>query len=347
MSFAQSDPPSKAASPKNPAVMRDPFGRALTYLRLSLTDRCNLRCTYCLPERARFAARGHLLEIDELERVARAFVQLGVRKIRLTGGEPLVRKGAVDLIERLGTLVAQGELDELTLTTNGLLLAQHAGALARAGIRRINVSLDHLDPGRFAAITRGGDLGAVIKGIETAQAEGIAIKINAVALRSDNLEHLPELVAWAHARGMAITLIEVMPVGDIGAERLAQHVPMPEVRALLERSMRLEDVSLNTGGPARYARSDRGGLIGFITPLSANFCSGCNRVRVSADGLLHACLGHSQAQDLKPALRSASDDRALEQAIRALVAIKPLKHDFRIGRNEAPAVERSMAATGG
>jgi len=330
-----------------PPAMRDPFGRTISYLRLSLTDRCNLRCTYCLPEQAVFAPRSSLLGLDELERVAAAFIRLGVRKLRLTGGEPLVRKGAVDLVERLGRRLGAGGLDELTLTTNGLLLEPNAGALARAGVRRINVSLDHLDPAAFARITRGGDVERVVAGIDAALGNGIAVKINAVVLRDDNLDHLPSLVSWAHRRGMAISLIEVMPIGEIGADRQSQHVPMPRARALIEQSMPLADIPLRTGGPARYARSAEGGIVGFITPLSAMFCEGCNRVRVGADGLLHACLGHSTAIDLKPALREHRDDRALDSAIAALIRIKPVGHDFAIGPGTRAAVARPMAATGG
>ena len=327
-------------------TLTDRFQRRISYLRLSLTDRCDFRCTYCLPEHARFEPRDRLLSIDELDRVASTFVRLGVRKLRLTGGEPLVRKGATDLVRSLGRHLESGALDELTLTTNGSQLARHAGALAEAGVRRINVSLDHLDPDRFAAITRVGRLQPVLDGIAAAQEAGIAVKINTVAMRRDNLDVIPDMVAWAHDRGMAMTIIEVMPVGAIGADRDAQHVPMPEVRAAIERRFPLADVALRTGGPARYARTAGGGLVGFITPLSANFCDGCNRVRVGADGTLHACLGRDTAIDLKPAVREHRDDRALEAAIADLVAIKPHGHDFRI-RGASAAVTRPMAATGG
>ncbi len=327
--------------------MRDSFGRAITYLRLSLTDRCDLRCTYCMPERMRFAPRSDLLSLDELDRVASCFIKAGVRKLRLTGGEPLVRKGAVELVHMLARHLRSGALDELTLTTNGSQLAIHAEALARAGVRRINVSLDHLDPEHYRHITRGGDVAKALAGIEAAQAAGLAVKINAVVLREDNLGHLPDLICWAHGRGMAVTLIEVMPIGDVGIDRIRQHVPMPEARARIEARWPLADIAMRTGGPARYARTRGGGVVGFITPLSAMFCDGCNRVRVSADGKLHACLGREIAADLRPTLRDHQDDRALELAIAGLVRAKPLSHDFRIAPRSAPAVARTMSATGG
>ena len=327
--------------------MIDPHGRRIDYLRLSLTDRCNLRCTYCLPEHAAFSPRAGQLTIEELDRLASAFVRLGVTKLRLTGGEPLVRKGAIDLVRRLSRHLKGGALKELTLTTNGTQLARYAADLALAGVRRINVSIDHLDPVAFARITRGGQLAEVIAGIDAAQAAGLEVKINTVMLRNDNLDDIVDLVAWAHRRAMAITLIEVMPIGDIGADRFAQHVPMPEARDRIEKQWKLADVPLRTGGPARYSVTAEGGVIGFITPLSAMFCEACNRVRVGADGLLHACLGREVAADLKIPLRSCADDSELDQAIRSLIAIKPKSHDFSIARDARPAVSRPMAATGG
>ena len=327
--------------------MRDSFGRMITYLRLSVTDRCDLRCTYCMPERMRFAPRRDLLSLDELDRVASCFISAGVRKLRLTGGEPLVRKGIVDLARGLSRHRRSGALDELTLTTNASQLAAHAEALAAAGIERINVSLDHLDPDRYRRITRGGDLAAALAGIEAAQAAGICVKLNAVVLREDNLDHLPDLIGWAHDRGMAVSLIEVMPIGDVGVDRLRQHVPMPEARGRIEARWPLADIAMRTGGPARYARTAAGGVVGFITPLSQMFCEGCNRVRVSADGKLHACLGREVATDLTPALRNQGDDRALEAAIARLVEAKPRSHDFRIAPRSRPAVARTMSATGG
>jgi GTP 3',8-cyclase len=327
--------------------MRDSFGRGITYLRLSLTDRCDLRCTYCMPERMSFMPRVQLLTLDELDRVASCFIRLGVRKLRLTGGEPLVRKGAIELVGALGRHIRSGALQELTLTTNGSQLESHAQALADAGVRRINVSLDHLDPESFRRITRGGDVRKTLAGIEAARAAGLAVKINTVVLRDDNLEHLPELVAWAHARVIPVTLIEVMPIGNVGTDRIEQHVPMPEARKRIEARWPLSDIEMRTGGPARYARTSAGGLVGFITPLSRMFCESCNRVRVSADGNLHACLGREVAVDLKPPLRDHGDDLALELAIADLVRAKPHSHDFRIAPRSAPAVARTMSVTGG
>lgn len=315
-------------------------------MRLSLTDRCDLRCTYCMAERPDFLPRADLLSIEELDRVAHAFIRLGVRKLRLTGGEPLVRKGAMDLVGRLARHLRSGSLDELTLTTNGSQLAQFADPLAGAGVARINVSLDHLDPARFAAITRGGVLQRTLNGIEAALAAGIRVKINTVVLRQDNLDHIPDLIAWAHGKQMPVTLIEVMPVGDIGADRLAQHVPMPVARTAIEARWPLADLALRSGGPARYARTAQGGIIGFITPLTANFCEGCNRVRVSADGRLHACLGHETAVDLKPALRTSTSDDLIVRQVADLLAIKPARHNFAIDHNAA-SVRRAMSVTGG
>lgn len=328
-------------------TMRDSFGRAITYLRLSVTDRCDLRCIYCMPERMAFLPRADILTLDELDRVASCFIRRGVTKLRLTGGEPLVRKGALDLIRSLGRHLRSGALDELTLTTNASQLAGSAEALADAGVRRINVSLDHLDPENFRRITRGGDIAKTLAGIDAAQAAGISVKINTVVLRRDNLEHLPDLIAWAHGRGFAVTLIEVMPIGDVGIDRIEQHVPMTEARQLIEARWPLADVGVRTGGPARYARTASGGLVGFITPLSKMFCDGCNRVRVSADGKLHACLGRDVAVDLRAAVRASSGDAALDREIDGLVRAKPLSHDFRIAPRSIPAVARTMSATGG
>lgn len=328
-------------------TMIDPHGRYIRYLRLSVTERCDFRCTYCLPEHAIFPPRSDQLTLDELDRLASAFIRLGVTKLRLTGGEPLVRKGVDDLIASLGRHLHEGRLEEFTLTTNASQLERHAEAIARAGMRRINVSLDHLDPATFARVTRGGRLDQVLRGIHAARSEGLAVKINTVVLREDNLDHLPDLVDWVHSQGMSITLIEVMPMGEIGADRYAQHVPMPEARRLIEKRTPLTDVALRTGGPARYAQTERGDTIGFITPLSAKFCDGCNRVRVSADGKLHACLGREIAADLKLPLRASDADALLDQAIHALIAIKPKDHDFSIRPGGPASVTRSMSATGG
>jgi cyclic pyranopterin phosphate synthase len=327
--------------------MIDAFGRAITYLRLSVTDRCDLRCTYCMPRRMTFLPRSELLTLEELDRVASAFIRLGVRKLRLTGGEPLVRKGFIDLVGRLSRHLHTGRLDELTLTTNGSRLAEHAGALAAAGVRRVNVSLDSLDPERFSRITRGGRLADVREGIDSAIAAGIRVKINSVALLHDNFEELPEIAAWAHSIGADFTVIEVMPLGAVEADRLDQYVPLTEVRRRLEQRWRLTDVALDSGGPARYARTDEDGLIGFITPLTHNFCGSCNRVRVTCTGTLFPCLGNGRSTDLVPALRSR-DPSELSAAIEAAIASKPERHRFEISvRGAMPSLERHMSRTGG
>ena len=325
--------------------MIDSHGRTITYLRLSVTDRCNLRCAYCMPLRMRFAPRPDLLTLDELERLVARFVAHGIRKLRLTGGEPLVRPGIIDLVAGLARHLGTGALDELTLTTNGTLLADHAEALARHGVRRVNVSLDTLDPGRFTALTRGGTIAPVLAGIEAARAAGLAVKLNAVALR-DTLDEAVDLAAFAHARGAAITFIEVMPLGDVDAERLDQHVPMPELRQRLETAFALTDTTLRTGGPARYVRTATGGIIGFITPLTANFCESCNRVRVTATGTLHPCLGNAHATDLRTLLRDGSAED-LDRAIARAIGAKPRAHDFRIAPGETRGLDRHMSVTGG
>jgi cyclic pyranopterin phosphate synthase len=327
--------------------MIDPFGRAITYLRLSVTDRCDLRCTYCMLERMRFLPRADLLSIDELDRLASAFVGLGVRKLRLTGGEPLVRRGIVDLVGRLARFLASGALDEITLTTNGSRLAEHAEALAANGIRRINVSIDSLQPETYARITRGGRLDQALAGIDAAMAAGIAVKINTVVLRDDNLAELVAIAEWAQARGAETTFIEVMPMGEIGIDRADQHVPMNEFRPLLERRWRLTDLARRTGGPARYVRTDEGGTIGFITPLSRNFCDGCNRVRVTCTGEMYMCLGQSDRADLRAPLRASPSDALLVAAIAEAIGRKPRGHDFAIARGAAPSVGRQMSVTGG
>jgi cyclic pyranopterin phosphate synthase len=327
--------------------MIDPFGRTISYLRLSVTDRCDLRCTYCMPERMTFLPRAEMLSLDELDRLASAFVRKGVRKLRLTGGEPLVRRGLLDLVASLSRFLRSGELDELTLTTNGTRLAEHADELARRGVRRVNVSLDSLDPATYARITRGGRLEQVVAGIDAALAAGLEVKVNAVALLHDNLHDLVALAEWAHARGAALTLIEVMPMGSVGAERADQHVPMTEVRRRLERRWTLTDLARRTGGPARYVRTDEGGTIGFITPLSRNFCDGCNRVRVTCTGELYLCLGQPARADLRAPLRASADDGPLDAAIDEAIGRKPKGHDFVIRAGAAPAVERQMSVTGG
>ena len=327
--------------------MIDPFGRRISYLRLSVTDRCDLRCTYCMPARMAFLPRAEVLGLDELDRLAAAFVRKGVRKLRLTGGEPLVRKDVIDLVGGLSRFLASGALDELTLTTNGTRLAQHAADLARCGIRRINVSLDSLNPETYARITRGGRLEQVIDGIDAALAAGLEVKLNAVALRDDNLDDLVALAEWAQARGAALTVIEVMPMGSVEAERIDQHVPMSEVRRRFEQRWTLTDLARRTGGPARYVRTDEGGTIGFITPLSRNFCDGCNRVRVTCTGQMYMCLGQAARADLRAPLRASTDDGPLDAAIDEAIGRKPRGHDFVIGAGRAPAVERHMSVTGG
>ncbi|WP_374578866.1 GTP 3',8-cyclase MoaA [Phenylobacterium sp.] len=340
--------PYDATSPQEVRPLIDGFGRTVSYLRVSVTDRCDLRCVYCMAEHMTFLPKAEVLTLEELDRIASAFVGLGVRKLRLTGGEPLVRKGMMDLIKRLSRHLRSGALDELTLTTNGTRLAQFAGELARHGVRRVNVSMDTLDPARFRRLTRGGDLAKVIGGIEAAQAAGLAVKINAVALKDDNAAELPELIAWAHRRSCDMTLIEAMPLGEIEVDRTDQFLSLKDVRAQLESFWTLTDIAHRTGGPARYVRvEETGGRLGFITPLSHNFCESCNRVRLTCTGTLHTCLGRDDASDLRAVIRAGASDADLAHAIRLAVDAKPQGHDFRIERAAAPAVARHMSTTGG
>lgn len=326
----------------------DGFGRAVTYLRVSVTDRCDLRCVYCMAEHMTFLPKAQVLTLEELERLASAFIDLGVRKIRITGGEPLVRKGVMGLFSALSHRLATGDLDELTLTTNGTRLETFAGELAAAGVQRVNVSLDTLDPEVFRRLTRGGDLAQVLRGLEAAKGAGLAVKINAVALRDDNAAELPDLIAWAHGQGFDATLIEAMPMGDIDVDRSDQFLSLRQVRDHLESFWTLTDLDLTTGGPARYVRvAETGGRLGFITPLSHNFCELCNRVRLTCTGTLHTCLGREDASDLRAVLRAGASDTELREAIRAAVDAKPEGHDFRIDRNAPPAVQRHMSTTGG
>ncbi|HMO44196.1 MAG TPA: GTP 3',8-cyclase MoaA, partial [Phenylobacterium sp.] len=281
-------PGPKGSDQPAPAPLIDGFGRTVTYLRVSVTDRCDLRCVYCMAEHMTFLPKKDLLTLEELDRVASAFITLGVRKLRLTGGEPLVRKGIMDLIGGLSRHLASGVLDELTLTTNGTRLEAFAAPLAAAGVRRINVSMDTRRPDLFRRLTRGGDLAAVMAGLKAARAEGMAVKINAVALASDNARELPELIAWAHGEGMDITLIETMPLGEIEADRTDQYLPLSVARQRLEQRWRLTDIPYRTGGPARYVRvEETGGRLGFITPMTHNFCESCNRVRVTCTGTMY------------------------------------------------------------
>jgi len=335
-------------SPQTPGGLTDAFGRTVTYLRVSVTDRCDLRCVYCMAEHMTFLPKAQVLTLEELDRIASAFVGLGVKKLRITGGEPLVRKGVMGLIEGLGRHLKSGALDEITLTTNGTQLAQFAGPLADAGVRRINVSLDTLKPDLFRRLTRGGDLAKVLGGIDAAQAAGLNVKVNAVALAHDNAGEIPALVQWAHGRGCDLTLIETMPLGEVDADRTDQYLSLETVRRELESFWTLREIPLSTGGPARYVEvAETGGRLGFITPLSHNFCEACNRVRLTCTGTLHTCLGREDAADLRAVVRAGADDAALVAAIRAAVDAKPKGHDFQIVRGAAPAVARHMSTTGG
>ena len=328
--------------------MTDSLGRSIRYLRVSVTDRCDLRCTYCMAERMTFLPKAQVLSIEELDRLCTIFVGQGVRKLRLTGGEPLVRKGFMALVERLSRHLRSGALDELTLTTNGAQLAAHAVELFRFGVRRVNVSMDTLDPARFAGLTRGGDIAKVLAGLDAAKAAGLKVKINAVALARDNRDEIPDLMRFAHARGFDLVLIETMPMGEIDEDRTHQFVSLKDVRADLAAVWTLTDLPDNMGGPARYARvEETGGRIGFITPLSHNFCDTCNRVRLTCTGTLHTCLGQEDATDLRGLLRSSPDDAPVIAAIREAIVAKPHAHDFNIGPGEAPAVRRHMSTTGG
>jgi GTP 3',8-cyclase len=327
----------------------DPFGRAITYLRVSVTDRCDFRCVYCMAENMSFLPKAEVLTLEELDRLCSAFVARGVRKLRLTGGEPLVRRGIMTLVRSLSRHLRSGALDELTLTTNGSQLAKYAEALAGAGIRRINVSLDTLDAGTFRDITRWGSLDQVLAGIDAAQAAGLKIKINTVALKGVNEDEFPHLIDWAHGRGMDLTLIEVMPLGEIGEGRLDQYLPLSLVRAALAERFTLEDLDYRTGGPARYVRvAETGGRLGFITPLTHNFCESCNRVRVTCTGTLYMCLGQEDAADLRKPLRASEGNELLFAAIDEAISRKPKGHDFIIDRrHQRPALSRHMSVTGG
>jgi cyclic pyranopterin phosphate synthase len=326
--------------------MIDRFGRHVTYLRVSVTDRCDFRCVYCMAETMTFLPRRDVLTLEEIDRLGSAFVTRGVRKLRLTGGEPLVRRNIMWLIERLSRHLGNG-LDELTLTTNGSQLALYAEALAACGVERINVSLDTLDPAKFRDITRRGDLAQVLRGIDAAARAGLKIKINTVALRDINEDEIEELIRWAHGRGFDLTLIETMPMGDIGADRTEQYLPLSLARARLEQHFTLEDIPYRSGGPARYATvRETGGRLGFITPMTHNFCESCNRVRVTCTGTLYMCLGQEDAADLREPMRASKDDSLLHAAIDEAIARKPKGHDFVIGRGER-LLMRSMSVTGG
>lgn len=331
-------------------TLTDGFGRQVTYLRLSVTDRCDLRCTYCMAERMTFLPRRELLSIEELERLVNAFIDLGVRKVRLTGGEPLVRHGIHALIESLGREVTSGRLGELTLTTNGTQLSRFARMLADNGVRRVNVSLDTINAKKFAEITRRGRLEQVLKGIKDARAAGLRVKINTMALRGFNDGEIPDLVDWALEQGCDVSFIEVMPMGEVGADdRLGQYWPLGEVREMLEQRLVLRDSDFRTGGPARYCEvegSDQ--RIGFITPMSNNFCAGCNRVRVNCRGELFTCLGREGARDLRPVLRESEENDQVQEAIKAALMNKPIGHNFDYSAGAVSgAVSRGMNHTGG
>ena len=329
--------------------MIDPFGRAITYLRVSVTDRCDFRCTYCMAEDMTFLPKRDLLTLEEIDRLITVFVEKGVRKVRLTGGEPLVRKNIMHLIRQLSRHLDSGALEELTLTTNGSQLARFASELADCGVKRINVSLDTLDPDKFRHITRWGDLSRVMAGIDAAQAAGIAIKLNAVALKEFNDQEIPDLMRFAHGRGMDLTVIETMPMGEIDADRTHQYMPLSVLRSQLERQFTLTDIPLRTGGPARYVHvAETGGRLGFITPLTHNFCESCNRVRITCTGTLYMCLGQEDAADLRAPLRASEGNELLSTAIDEAIGRKPKGHDFVIDRRtKRPAVSRHMSVTGG
>ena len=337
---------SQSASP----TMIDPFGRHVNYLRVSVTDRCDFRCVYCMSEHMTFLPKKDLLTLEELDRLCSAFVERGVRKLRITGGEPLVRKNIMWLFKAVSRHLDSGALDELTLTTNGSQLKTHAADLVACGVKRINVSIDTLDPVKFKAITRWGDLGGVLEGLAAAEKAGLHVKINAVALKGVNEGEIEELVRFAHGRGADLTLIETMPLGDIDGDRTEQYLPLSVVRARLMDTFTLEDIPYKTGGPARYVRiRETGGRLGFITPMTHNFCESCNRVRLTCTGTLYMCLGQDDAADLRGVMRAnPGDDTALHAAITDAIARKPKGHDFIIDRRTiTPAVARHMSVTGG
>lgn len=341
--------PSGESQAATPAALIDPFNRHVTYLRVSVTDRCDFRCVYCMSEHMSFMPRKDLLTLEELDRLCSAFISKGVRKLRITGGEPLVRKNIMSLFRALARHLETGRLEELTLTTNGSQLEKYAGDLKAAGVRRINVSIDTLDAQKFKAITRWGDLSAVLKGVDAARRAGISIKINAVALKGVNEDEIDDLLRFAHGNGHDLTLIETMPLGEIEGDRTDQYLPLSIVRARLLDRWTLEDIPFRTGGPARYVRvKETGGRLGFITPMTHNFCESCNRVRVTCTGTLYMCLGQEDAADLRAPLRASPDNGPLFEAIDAAIARKPKGHDFVIDRRrKQPALGRHMSVTGG
>ena len=325
----------------------DPFGRAITYLRVSVTDRCDLRCIYCMSERMRFLPRTELLTLEELDRLCTAFIDRGVRRLRFTGGEPLVRKGFLDLLRSVRRHLGEG-LDEITLTTNGVQLEEFAQGLFEAGVRRVNVSVDSLDRDTFARIARRDCLPKVLAGIDAAVAAGLTVKINTVALKHDNAHEIPDLIKWAHGRGHDITLIETMPLGEVDEDRTNQFLSLTRIREDMQSYWRLSDLPDRTGGPARYVRvEETGGRLGFITPLTHNFCEGCSRVRLTCTGRLYLCLGHEASVDLRTPLRADADAQTIHAAMNAGIALRPKGHDFQIERLSTPATQRHMSVTGG
>lgn len=329
--------------------MIDPFGRAVSYLRVSVTDRCDFRCVYCMAEDMTFLPKAEILSLEELDRLCSAFVRKGVKKLRLTGGEPLVRRNIMSLIRSLGRHLKTGDLEELTLTSNGSQLARFADELVDAGVRRINVSLDTLDPDRFEAITRWGKLDKVLDGIDAARKAGLHVKINTVALKNFNEDELDRMIEYCGENAFDMTLIETMPLGEIDQDRTDQYLPLSKVRERLEKTWTLTDIPFKTGGPARYTEvAETGQKLGFITPLTHNFCEGCNRVRLTCTGTLYMCLGQDDAADLRAPLRASEGDDLLETAIDEAIGRKPKGHDFVIERRgDGPAVSRHMSVTGG
>jgi len=338
----------RVASVQAPPLV-DPFGRSISYVRVSVTDRCDFRCVYCMAEHMTFLPKADILSLEELDRLCSAFVARGVRKLRLTGGEPLVRRGIMTLVGSLSRHLQSGALDELTITTNGSQLEKYADELAACGVKRINVSIDTRDPDKFRTITRWGELAQVLRGIAAAQRAGLAVKINTVALKGVNEDELPDLLTWAHGEDMDLTLIEVMPLGEISDLRVDQYLPLSLVRARLAERFTLDEIDYRTGGPARYVRvAETGGRLGFITPLTHNFCESCNRVRVTCTGTLFMCLGQEDAADLRAPLRASEGNDLLHAAIDAAIARKPKGHDFIIDRrHKRPALARHMSVTGG
>jgi cyclic pyranopterin phosphate synthase len=332
----------------NSAPLIDQFARRISYLRLSVTDRCDLRCAYCMPERQVFLPRADVLSLEELYKLSLGFIGRGITKLRLTGGEPLVRRDVIDLVKALGRKIGDG-LEELTMTTNGTRLSEFADAIRGAGVRRINVSLDTLDRAAFAQLARRDSLPQVLEGLQAAKEAGLKVKLNTVALKGINEDGIPDLIAWAHGQGFDVTLIEVMPLGEVEEDRFDHYLPLSAVRERLDAKWTLTASGHRTGGPARYFDiAETGGRLGLITPLTNNFCDGCNRIRVTATGQLFACLGGNEQVDLRAALRSADPDRALDDALDVAMKIKPARHHFQIdARGGAPAVARHMSMTGG